>query len=94
MLVAGGGIEGRSAEGVAEDGLLALRDWLKWRISEALRAGRWWEPVPGVNESGPASMASWVAGWRVEAVAAELLEVLNRATPPPPGAGKSLRAGS
>lgn len=60
MLVAGGGIDGASIGGIVEVGLLGLRDWLKRRINEELRAGRCSAPVPGVNASGP--MFTCVAG--------------------------------
>lgn len=86
MLVAGGGIDGPSSGGLADVELVGFLDWLKRRMREVLRAGRVSVPVPGVNALEPVFV-------RASACVAGMV-VGNRATPPPPGAGKSLRSGS
>ena len=61
------------------DWLLGFRDWLKRRISEVLRAGR---------DSAGAPVKELVFGAAMAVVVPWWMET------PPPGAGKSLRAGS
>ena len=86
MFAGGGGIEdgsGGALVGPVVDGFFV---WLNLRIKEALRAGRVSVPVPGANASGPMFV-------RGTAVVADVVAG-SMPTPPPPGAGKSLRSGS
>jgi hypothetical protein len=86
MVAGGGGIDEDSGGGLIAAALVCFADWLNRRIKDELRAGRVSVPVPGVNASGPIFVrgAALVTG-----------AVVGRMpTPPPPGAGKSLRLGS
>jgi hypothetical protein len=89
MFVAGGGIEEPSSGALVEVVLFGFLDWLKRRIRELLRAGRVSVPVPGANVSGPLFV------WATACVAGIVVGSVGKMpTPPPPGAGKSLKVGS
>lgn len=82
VVLSGGG-------GLVEAALLAFRDVLNRRMSEALRAGR------GLSVVKDDAAAAWAAAAAASSWVEELVVELGMMpSPPPPGAGKSLSAGS